>query len=51
LTKPARKLRLGPEQVNNRVNQPVYGDLSVFLKPKVQSLIEALCCSLGREHD
>ena len=42
------------ESVTSRLTQCegiVHGDLWVFLKPKVQSLIKALSCSLGREHD
>ena len=42
------------ESVTSRLTQCegiVHGDLWVFLKPKVQSLIETLSCSLGREHD
>ena len=42
------------ESVTSRLTQCegiVHGDLWVFLTPKVQSLIEALSCSLGREHD
>jgi hypothetical protein len=42
------------ESVTSRLTQCegiAHGDLWVFLTPKVQSLIEALSCSLGREHD